>query len=200
MVFYPKTLILRRLCRKNGIVFIGPDPNDMERLGDKAILKELIQRNRAFRYSRDKSGDLCRSGEKGRLEQIGYPVMLKACAGGGGRGIRLDQKRPTRWRRRIFKRPPKRPAAFGDGSVYLEKYVFPARHVELQILGRRARQCRVSRVIGIVRCSETQPEAYRGDSLPCRITTNNGRRLYLIATEAVKKIGLCRRGNIGIST
>ena len=60
--------------------------------------------------------------------------MLKACAGGGGRGIRLVTGPKRSWRTPGFRHLPRRPARFGDGSLYLEKYIYPARHVELQIL------------------------------------------------------------------
>ena len=77
-----------RACRKNGIVFIGPDPEDMERLSDKAILKELISQTGLSVIPGTKA---VASLEEARqeAEKIGFPVMLKACAGGGGRGIRL---------------------------------------------------------------------------------------------------------------
>ncbi len=120
------------LCRRNGIVFIGPDPDAMERLGDKAVLKELMQEaglqvipgTRAVASEEEAARE---------AERIGYPVMLKACAGGGGRGIRLI--RSAAELDEAYRQAAKEAAgAFGDGSLYLEKYIFPARHVELQIL------------------------------------------------------------------
>ena len=125
-----------RLCRKNGIVFIGPDPESMERLSDKAVLKE--------QFSHTDISVIPGTGVLAGLpeammeaEKIGYPVMLKACAGGGGRGIRLIREAgelEEAWHQATAEAA----AAFGDGSMYLEKYVFPARHVELQILADEA--------------------------------------------------------------
>lgn len=121
-----------RLCRKNGLVFIGPDPDSMERLSDKAVLKELIRTTGLTVIPGTKA--LTSIGEaKALAEKIGYPVMLKACAGGGGRGIRLirrEEELEENWHQATAEAL----SAFGDGSVYLEKYVYPARHVELQIL------------------------------------------------------------------
>ena len=121
-----------RQCRKNGIVFIGPDPEDMERLSDKAQLKQLISETQLSVIPG--TGMLTSVEEaKQQAEKTGYPVMLKACAGGGGRGIRLiksEDELESAWMQAVSEAL----AAFGDGSMYIEKYVFPARHVELQIL------------------------------------------------------------------
>ena len=75
-------------CRKNGLVFIGPSPDQMERLSDKAVLKELVRGTGLTVIPGTKA--LASVEEAGTAAKtIGYPVMLKACAGGGGRGIRL---------------------------------------------------------------------------------------------------------------
>lgn len=121
-----------RLCRKNGLVFIGPDPESMERLSDKAVLKELIGNTCLQVIPGTKTLPSLEEAQNAARE-IGYPVMLKACAGGGGRGIRLIRtadELEDAWHQATSEAL----SAFGDGSVYLEKYVFPARHVELQIL------------------------------------------------------------------
>ncbi|MBO5300248.1 MAG: ATP-grasp domain-containing protein, partial [Clostridia bacterium] len=121
-----------RLCRKNGIVFIGPDPESMERLSDKAILKELISKTGLSVIPGTKAVSSVEEAKK-EAEKIGYPVMLKACAGGGGRGIRLIRTEAD-LDDAYHQATSEALSAFGDGSVYLEKYIFPARHVELQIL------------------------------------------------------------------
>ena len=121
-----------RLCRKNGLVFIGPEPDSMERLSDKAMLKELIQHTGLPVIPGTKA---VASVEEAKAEaaKLGYPVMLKACAGGGGRGIRLIHA-AEELEDAYLQATSEARAAFGDGSVYLEKYIFPARHIELQIL------------------------------------------------------------------
>ncbi|MGI5988664.1 MAG: acetyl-CoA carboxylase biotin carboxylase subunit [Lachnospiraceae bacterium] len=121
-----------RECRKNGIVFIGPDPDVMEKLSDKAELKKQAEAAGLTVIP----GTLALSGIEEALEEakrIGYPLMLKACAGGGGRGIRMvedDESLRAAWPEASAEAA----AAFGDGSLYLEKCIYPARHVELQIL------------------------------------------------------------------
>ncbi|MGI6280302.1 MAG: biotin carboxylase N-terminal domain-containing protein, partial [Acutalibacteraceae bacterium] len=121
-----------RLCRKHGIVFIGPEPESMERLGDKAVLKELMRHAGLAVIP----GTKCVTSvdeAKELAKKIGYPVMLKACAGGGGRGIRLIRA-ADELDDAFLQATSEAASAFGDGSVYLEKYIYPARHVELQIL------------------------------------------------------------------
>ena len=119
-------------CRKNGIVFIGPTRENMERLSDKAVIKALMEE--AGLPTIPGTGVLESSGEaKGEAMRIGYPVMLKARSGGGGRGIRLIEN-DTQMELIFPQARAESLAAFGDSAVYLEKYVHPARHVEVQIL------------------------------------------------------------------
>ena len=119
-------------CRKNGIVFIGPTAEQMDRLSDKSVIKRLFaQAGLPTIPGADILTGIAQAKEA--AGKIGYPVMLKARSGGGGRGIRLvesDGQMET-----IYPQAEaEAKAAFGDGALYLEKYVFPARHVELQIL------------------------------------------------------------------
>ena len=119
-------------CRKNGIVFIGPTVEHMERLSDKSVIKRLMaEAGLPTIPGTDILTGVAQAKEA--AAKIGYPVMLKARSGGGGRGIRLvesDEQMES-----VFPQAEAESlAAFGDGALYLEKYVFPARHVELQIL------------------------------------------------------------------
>lgn len=125
-----------RLCRRNGIVFIGPEPESMERLSDKVILKEMIAKTGLSVIPGSKVLSSVEEAEK-LAEQLGFPVMLKASAGGGGRGIRLIHSREE-IEEAYQQATAEAASAFGDGSVYLEKYVFPTRHVELQIMADEA--------------------------------------------------------------
>ncbi len=121
-----------RLCERNGIAFIGPDPKNMERLSDKAILKELARDAGLAVIPGTGAVDSVEEAKRAAV-RIGYPVMLKASAGGGGRGIRLVRAEGE-MEDAYLQATSEAIAAFGDGSVYLEKYIFPARHVELQML------------------------------------------------------------------
>jgi len=120
------------LCAKNGIAFIGPSVKSMEELSDKAVLKKKMSEAGLDVIP---GTDVLRSVEEAleTAERIGYPVMLKACAGGGGRGIRLVNFRDE-MESAYMQATAEGESAFGDGSVYMEKFIFPARHVEIQIL------------------------------------------------------------------
>ncbi|MBP1758418.1 MAG: acetyl/propionyl-CoA carboxylase, alpha subunit [Firmicutes bacterium] len=120
------------LCLRNGIAFIGPAAETMERLGDKERLKEIaacaglpVIPGSAILPTVDAALTAA--------EVIGYPVMLKARSGGGGKGIRLVT-RPEDMSNAFHAATAEGRASFGDGAVYLEKYIFPARHIEMQIM------------------------------------------------------------------
>ena len=120
------------LCGRNGLVFIGPSPESMEALSDKAALKEKMAAGGLPVILG--TGILQTVAEAlSAAEAIGYQVMLKAAAGGGGRGIRLAET-PEELSAAFPLAVAEGEAAFGDGSVYLEKFVHPARHIEVQIL------------------------------------------------------------------
>lgn len=121
-----------RMCKKNGLVFIGPNSDTMETLSDKAQIKELISKTELKPIPGSKAL-ISVEEAKAFANKIGYPVMLKACAGGGGRGIRLIRSE-NEIENAYTQAVNEAVSSFGDGRLYLEKYVFPARHVELQIL------------------------------------------------------------------
>ncbi len=121
-----------RLCRRSGVAFIGPDADTMERISDKAAIKEIM-RDAGLRVIPG-TGVLTGVAEALReAEQMGYPVMLKARSGGGGRGIRFVES-AAQLEREYPLAAAESEAAFGDGALYLEKCIRPARHVELQVL------------------------------------------------------------------
>ena len=121
-----------KLCRKNDLVFIGPAAESMEHLSDKARIKEEMKS--AGLATIPGSGIVSNIEEaKKEAARLGYPVMLKACAGGGGRGIRMIRGE-TEMQEIFLQASAEAMNAFGDGSLYLEKYIFPARHVEFQVL------------------------------------------------------------------
>ena len=181
-----------RLCRKNGLVFIGPEPENMERLSDKAALKELMREAGLPVIPGSKTVKTPQE-VKQEATKLGYPVMLKACAGGGGRGIRLIHAE-AETEDAYFAATSEAVSAFGDGSVYLEKYVFPARHVDLQILADEAghvvclgeRDCSVQR--RNQKLLEETPSPAVGEA--------QRSKLIAAAARAVKKIGYVGAGTL----
>jgi acetyl-CoA carboxylase, biotin carboxylase subunit len=119
-------------CADNDLVFIGPSAEVMARMGDKVRAKaELKAADVPLVPGTEGATDLDESREA--AEKVGYPVLLKATAGGGGKGMRLVQG-PDELDSAYSTAALEAEAAFGDGSLYLEKAVSPARHVEIQVL------------------------------------------------------------------
>ena len=181
-----------RACRKNGLVFIGPDPDSMERLSDKAKLKELIRGTGLSVIPGTKAVASAAEAERA-AERIGYPVMLKACAGGGGRGIRLIRSEEE-LADAYHQASGEALNAFGDGSLYLEKYIFPARHVELQVL---ADEHGNAVCLGDRDCSLQRRNQKLLEETPSPAVDDGQReKIIELAAEAVKKIGYVGAGTL----
>lgn len=122
------------MCATCGIKFIGPSPRSIQRMGDKATARETMI----------SAGIPVVPGSEGVIEnidhalsvakEIGYPVIIKAAAGGGGRGMRIAQN-PDELRKEIMTAKQEAEVSFGNAAVYLEKYIEEPRHIEFQILG-----------------------------------------------------------------
>jgi acetyl-CoA carboxylase, biotin carboxylase subunit len=121
-----------RACAESDLVFVGPTPEVMERLGDKAAAKEEM-RAASVPLVPGTDGPASLAEVQSAAAEIGFPVLLKATAGGGGRGMRRVEG-PEQLEEAYAAASAEADAAFGDGSLYLEKVVTPARHVEIQVL------------------------------------------------------------------
>ena len=130
--FVAENAAFAEACADNGLVFIGPSPEVLARMGDKASAREemravgvpLVPGTPAVGVAdaRDAAAD------------VGFPVLLKATAGGGGKGMRLVEE-PGELDGAFAMASAEAEASFGDGRLYLEKAIVPARHVEIQVLG-----------------------------------------------------------------
>ncbi|MBQ8749953.1 MAG: acetyl-CoA carboxylase biotin carboxylase subunit [Clostridia bacterium] len=181
-----------RLCRKNGIVFIGPDPESMESLSDKAILKEVMANAGLNVIAGTKAVSSVQEAIS-KADEIGYPVMLKACAGGGGRGIRLIQSKEE-LEPAYLQATAEAISSFGDGSLYLEKYIYPARHVELQIMADEAGNVVC---LGERDCSMQRRNQKLIEETPSpAVNTNQRDKVIKQAINAIKKIGYVGVGTL----
>jgi acetyl-CoA carboxylase biotin carboxylase subunit len=119
-------------CADNELVFIGPRPETMARMGNKVIAKEEL-RAAGVPVVPGSNGTTTLAEARESAAEVGYPVLLKAVAGGGGRGMRVvesrDELEPA-----FQLAAAESEAAFGDSRLYLEQVVQPARHVEVQVL------------------------------------------------------------------
>jgi acetyl-CoA carboxylase, biotin carboxylase subunit len=120
-------------CEAAGITFVGPPPGAIAAMGDKAAARRLARdAGVPVVPGTDASADL-EAGLRG-ADEVGYPVMVKAAAGGGGRGIRIARD-ADELRGLVGDAAREAEAAFGDGSLYVEKLLERARHVEIQVVG-----------------------------------------------------------------
>jgi len=121
-----------RMCEDNDLVFIGPPADVMARMADKARAKAEM---RAAGVPLVPGTDGVAGPEDARAaaEELGFPVLLKAAAGGGGKGMRMVTE-PDALHDAYQRAAAEAHAAFGDGSLYVEKVITPARHVEIQVL------------------------------------------------------------------
>ncbi|CAN5657976.1 MAG: acetyl-CoA carboxylase biotin carboxylase subunit [Actinomycetota bacterium] len=119
-------------CRDANITFVGPSSEAIEKLGDKAAARRLAKEADVPVVP---GSDGVASPEEAveAADGIGYPVMIKASAGGGGRGIRVAENEEE-LRKLVKEAKREAEAAFGDGSLYLEKFLENPRHVEVQIM------------------------------------------------------------------
>ncbi|MEG2956815.1 MAG: biotin carboxylase N-terminal domain-containing protein, partial [Christensenellaceae bacterium] len=122
-----------RMCTKSNVVFIGPDAQAMEKMGDKLMARRIMTEANVpiIPGSLDQLKDAKEA--KKIAKKVGYPVMIKAANGGGGRGIRKVDKESDI--EEAFSSAYKEAVgAFGDGTLYMEKCIEDSRHIEVQIL------------------------------------------------------------------
>ena len=191
--FLSENASFAKICQDMGIKFIGPDYKLIELLGNKSRAKETMKRagvpvvpgSDGLIYSKEQALNLA--------EQIKYPVMLKASAGGGGRGIRIAySKEELEKEYDIVKQEAK--VAFNDDSLYLEKFVENPRHVEIQILADEHGNCIH---LGERDCSIQRRNQKVLEETPSAILDEETRKkMGETAVKAVKEIGYSNAGTI----
>jgi acetyl-CoA carboxylase, biotin carboxylase subunit len=132
--FLAENASFAEICSSSGVTFIGPDPNAIMKMGDKALAKETM-RKAGVPVVPGSDGVVSDVKDAKKIAQvIGYPVIIKATAGGGGRGMRIVREESDL--ENSFKTAShEAETAFGNPSLYIEKYVEEPRHVEIQIMG-----------------------------------------------------------------
>ena len=134
--FLSENAAFARMCEKCGIDFIGPSPESMEAMGDKASARKIMD-EAGIPVIPGMEGTVQEAEEAMKLaDRIGYPIMIKASAGGGGKGMRVVERREE-FPEQFAAAQQETEKAFGDGRMYLERYVRHARHVEVQVLADR---------------------------------------------------------------
>jgi pyruvate carboxylase len=125
---------LARACRDAGVIFCGPPPEVLEMLGDKIAARALAAKAEVPILSGSNEPLTTAKSAQKLAEKLGYPVLLKAAKGGGGRGMRVVRK-PDELAGALETAQRESQAAFGSSDVFLEKYIERPRHIEVQLMG-----------------------------------------------------------------
>jgi pyruvate carboxylase len=134
--FLSENPALARACEREGITFIGPDAELLELLGDKTAARKLAQQA-GIPVVPGTEKAVRDPGEAERIAgEVGFPLIIKAAFGGGGRGMRVVERAPD-FAGRLAEARQEAAAAFGNDAVFIERFVKRARHIEVQILGDR---------------------------------------------------------------
>jgi len=123
-----------RQVREAGLVFIGPTPEAMDQMGSKLAAKETAKKHGIPLVPGTETAITEVQAAQRRASEIGFPVLIKASAGGGGKGMRVVQQE-AEFEEQMRMAQSEALSAFGDGAVFLEKYVGAPRHIEIQVLG-----------------------------------------------------------------
>lgn len=138
--FLSESASFARKLKKAGVHFLGPTPSSLEQLGNKVSAKKLAEecgipvipgyRGELFTTK----GNTLDTKAKQEIEKIGFPALVKSGAGGGGRGMRIVMEEGE-LQNALIASNTEALRAFGDGTLFIEKYIEPARHIEIQVCG-----------------------------------------------------------------
>lgn len=179
-------------CQRMGIKFIGPGAEIIAKMGDKDAARRLMKENGV---PTTPGTDILRDSQEAlkAAEEIGYPVLLKASAGGGGKGIRLVE-RPQDMERAFETASSEALKAFGDGRMYLEKYLHPVKHIEVQLLADEAGHivCLGERECSIQKNNQKLIE----ESPSPGVSPETRQKLMETATRAARAAGYVNAGTV----
>jgi acetyl-CoA carboxylase biotin carboxylase subunit len=132
--FLAENAYFAQKCLDNKIIFIGPSPDAIYKMGNKTIARKIALAG-GIPMAMGSQGNLADEEEAIKMaEKIGYPVIIKAASGGGGRGMRIVRK-PEEMEKMFTIASKEAEKAFNDPSVFIEKYIENPKHIEFQILG-----------------------------------------------------------------
>ena len=187
--FLSESAELSQACEQAGLVFIGPPASAIYEMGDKARARKRMQ---------DAGVPVVPGGPADNLEQakatatqVGYPVLLKATAGGGGKGMRrVDSE--AELEKALERTRSEAEKSFGDGTVYIEKAIVGARHVEIQVLGDRH-----GKLVHLLErdCSLQRRHQKIIEETPCPALSDQARQAMCeVALEGARAIGYYSAG------
>jgi geranyl-CoA carboxylase alpha subunit len=175
-----------KACRDAGLVFIGPSPEAIQAMGNKAGAKAIMQAAGAPCVPGYQGADQSDATVLAEASKIGFPVMIKAVAGGGGRGMRLVADTAA-FPQALRSARSEAQAAFGDATVILERAIENPRHIEIQVFGDRFGN---AIHLGERDCSVQRRHQKLIEEAPSPVVTPELRaRMGAVAVNAIKSIG-----------
>lgn len=181
-----------RRCEECGITFIGPSAEVISRMGNKDDARQTMKQAGVPIIEGSEIIDTVEEAHQ-IAEQVGYPILLKARSGGGGRGIRLVSS-ADELENAYISATAEAEAAFGDGAVYIEKYLYPVKHVEVQILSDAYGK---TVVLGDRDCSVQRKNQKLIEECPAPTLSDEIRKqLYEAARMAAQAVGYTTVGTI----
>ena len=152
--FLAENAYFAQKCLDNKIIFIGPSPDAIYKMGNKTIARKIALAG-GIPMAMGSEGNIANEEEAVKIaEKIGYPVIIKAASGGGGRGMRIVRKAEEMEKMFIIA-SKEAEKAFNDPSVFIEKYIENPKHIEFQILGDTTGKCNPSWRKGVFNSEKT---------------------------------------------
>ncbi len=132
--FLSENAAFARQVASAGLIFIGPSPESIEMMGDKLAAKAAVSNYNIPMVPGTPAAITDRKAAKQRAAEVGYPVLIKASAGGGGKGMRIVENE-AQFDEQMDRAVSEATSAFGNGSVFVEKYITSPKHIEIQVMG-----------------------------------------------------------------
>ena len=191
--FLSENSAFARLCEQAGVCFIGPTAEMIDLMGNKAAARQLMQKV-GVPVVPGSDGPVGTPEQAAQLAaKIGYPVLLKAAAGGGGRGMRRVYH-PDEMTAAFQTAQAEAVACFGDGEMYLEKLILNPRHIEFQVMGDKH-----GHVVhlGERDCSLQRKNQKMLEEAPSKLLTPAKRaEIGALAVKAAQAVGYCNAGTV----
>lgn len=181
------------IVEKHGLTFIGPKPHHIRLMGDKITAKQAAREAGIPTVPGSQGGVTNEQDAKAVAKQIGYPVLIKAAAGGGGRGMKVARS-PDQLSEALATARAEARAAFGDDSVYIEKYLTRPRHIEIQVIAdSHGNVCH----LGERDCSLQRRHQKVWEEAPSPALTPKQRaEIGEVTAEAIRKLGYLGVGTV----
>ncbi|WP_373523922.1 acetyl-CoA carboxylase biotin carboxylase subunit [Aquiflexum sp.] len=132
--FLSENAAFAKMVSEAGIIFVGPSPESIEVMGSKLAAKNAVSKYGIPMVPGTDEAISDITAAKSKAAEIGYPILIKASAGGGGKGMRIVENE-AEFEEQMQRAISEAQSAFGDGAVFIEKYIISPKHIEIQVLG-----------------------------------------------------------------